>query len=121
MPRLICRIGEVASDTGAPRNVARAFKALCQRSGVPEITLHEGRHSHTTTLIAAGVPIGVVSQRLGHSRVSTTMDVYAHVLPSMQAAATAEIERLFFPDGAVQLEPQDGPHTDQSVIESPTS
>jgi integrase len=80
----------------APRNVARAFKALCARAGVPKITLHEGRHTHTTTLIAAGVPIGVVSQRLGHSRVSTTMDVYAHVLPSMQAAATTEIERLFF-------------------------
>jgi len=88
----------------APRNVARAFKALCQRSGVPEITLHQGRHTHTTTLIAAGVPIGVVSQRLGHSKVSTTMDIYAHILPSMQEAATAAIETLFFghrpsPDG----------------------
>jgi integrase len=109
------RAGEVWEDhdlvfaTGlgrplAPRNVARAFKALCQRAGVPEITLHQGRHTHTTTLIAAGVPIGVVSQRLGHSKVSTTMDIYAHILPSMQEAATAAIETLFFghsssPDG----------------------
>jgi integrase len=121
MPRLICRIGEVASDTGAPRNVARAFKALCQRSGVPEITLHEGRHTHTTTLIAAGVPIGVVSQRLGHSKVSTTMDIYAHVIPPMQAAATAEIERIYFADSPVQSATHDEALKIQSAIEPPTS
>ncbi len=84
----------------APRNVARAFKALCQRADVPAITLHKGRHTHSTTLIAAGVPIGVVSQQLGHSKVSTTMDVYAHILPSMQEAPTAAIETLFFGHGS---------------------
>lgn len=104
----------------APRNVARAFQALCQRAEVPEITLHEGRHTHTSTLIAAGVPIGVVSQRLGHSKVSTTMDIYAHILPSMQEAATAEIERLFFSEdprrGANQAqEPGDPSPGDQST------
>jgi integrase len=105
----------------APQNVARAFKALCQRAGVPEITLHEGRHTHTTTLIAGGVPIGVVSQRLGHSRVSTTMDIYAHVLPTMQEAATAEIERLFFGDGPCPTVKQDEVPRDHSAVESPAS
>jgi integrase len=105
----------------APRNVARAFKVLCQRSGVPEITLHEGRHTPTTTLIAAGVPIGVVSQRLGHSRVSTTMDIYAQVMPSMQEAATAEIERLFFSDVLCSAVKQDEAPGDHSAVESPAS
>jgi integrase len=105
----------------APRNVARAFKALCQRAGVPEITLHEGRHTHTTTLIAAGVPIGVVSQRLGHSKVSTTMDLYAHIMPSMQEAATAQIERLYFANGPVESATHDEALRNQSAIEPPTS
>ena len=49
------------------------------------------------------------------------MDVYAHVLPSMQAAATNEIERLFFADSPVQSATQDEVLTDQSTVESLTS
>jgi integrase len=52
--------------------------------------------------VQAGVPIKVVSDRLGHSRVAMTLDVYAHVLPAMDRAAADAIGALVRPtDGAV--------------------
>jgi integrase len=47
------------------------------------------RHSHASLLLAAGVPVKVVSERLGHSSVTVTLEVYQHVLPGMQAEAAA--------------------------------
>ena len=54
------------------------------------ITLHGLRHSHATALIAAGVPINAVSESLGHSETSTTMNIYVHCSPAMQQRATDE-------------------------------
>jgi integrase len=57
---------------------------------VPRIPLHGLRHSHACLLLAQGVPIKVVSQRLGHATIAMTMDTYAHVLPAQDRdAATA--------------------------------
>jgi integrase len=57
---------------------------------VPRIRLHDTRHCHASLLLAKGVPIKVVSERLGHHTIAMTMDVYAHVLPAMDHdAATA--------------------------------
>jgi integrase len=53
------------------------------RAGVPKIRLHATRHVHATLLLARGVPIKVVSERLGHTTIAMTMDIYAHVLPAM--------------------------------------
>jgi len=46
----------------------------------PKITFHTLRHSHASQLLAAGVPIQAVSERLGHSSPDVTMRVYAHLL-----------------------------------------
>jgi integrase len=56
--------------------------------------LHDLRHTHATLLLQAGLPIKVVSERLGHSRVAMTLDVYAHVLPAMDRAAADAIGAL---------------------------
>jgi integrase len=57
---------------------------------LPRIRLHDTRHCHATLLLSKGVPLKVVSERLGHSTIAMTMDVYAHVLPAMDHdAATA--------------------------------
>jgi integrase len=61
---------------------------------LPFIRLHDLRHTHATLLLQAGVPIKVVSERLGHSRVGMTLDVYAHVLPAMDRAAADAIGAL---------------------------
>jgi len=69
------------------RHYARVIKA----AGVRRIKVHGPRHTSATLLLAAGVPIQVVAQRLGHSQVSMTLDVYAHALPDMQRDAAAKL------------------------------
>lgn len=55
---------------------------------------HDLRHTHATQLLKRGVPINVVSERLGHAKASITLDVYAHVLPSMQQEAAARVGEM---------------------------
>ena len=68
------------------------------RAGVPVIRLHDLRHTHATLLIAAGVPVKVVSERLGHATPSFTIDTYQHVLPGMQADAARVFLQLVSSD-----------------------
>lgn len=70
-----------------PDVVSRWFRADAAAAGVRPIRLHDLRHTHATLMLAAGVPVKVVSERLGHASVQLTLDVYAHVLPAMDADA----------------------------------
>ena len=54
---------------------------------MPRIRLHDLRHTHATLAMQAGVPIKVISERLGHESPAFTMKQYAHVLPTMQSEA----------------------------------
>ncbi|MGH9215228.1 MAG: tyrosine-type recombinase/integrase [Acidimicrobiales bacterium] len=63
-------------------------------SGLPRIRFHEVRHTHASLLLKAGVPVKVVSERLGHATPGFTLDVYGWVLPGMQAEAAAVFSRL---------------------------
>lgn len=54
-------------DPVRPEAVSQAFDRIARRAGVPIIRLHDLRHTHGTVLIAAGVPVKVVSERLGHA------------------------------------------------------
>jgi integrase len=60
------------------------FEKILQDAGLPLIRIHDLRHSCASYLLGKGVPIHVVSAMLGHSRVSTTLDVYSHCLPAQQ-------------------------------------
>ncbi len=66
------------------RRVSKARQVL---DGLPALTLHGMRHTHASLLLEAGVSPKVVQERLGHSTITTTMDTYAHVTPTMQRAA----------------------------------
>ncbi len=70
------------------------FARLVKAAGVKPITLHGLRHTCATLLIAARVPVNVVSKRLGHAKTSITSDIYAHVLPGMQQEAAAILGTL---------------------------
>jgi integrase len=61
---------------------------------VPVIRLHDLRHTHASLLLAAGVPIKVVSERLGHTTIAMTLDVYGHLLPGMDASAAQRFEEI---------------------------
>jgi integrase len=63
---------------------------------VPDIRIHDMRHSHATHLLKAGQHIKVVSERLGHAKTSITLDTYAHVMPDMQDGAVDALGTLLF-------------------------
>lgn len=66
----------------------QTMRALCKRAGVPCIRIHDLRHVHGSVLVAAGVDLASVSKRLGHSKVTTTANIYTHALrPDSRAAA----------------------------------
>lgn len=77
-----------------PETISGTFERLVERSDLPRIRFHDLRHTHATLLLKAGVPIKVVSERLGHATASFTLDVYGWVLPGMQAEAAATFSRL---------------------------
>lgn len=60
----------------------------------PRIRLHDLRHSSATLLMRAGVPLKVVSERLGHSTTTLTGNVYSHVLKGMDEAASEQLADL---------------------------
>jgi integrase len=64
-----------------PDYLSQTFDRAVARSGLPVIRLHDLRHTHASILLAAGVPVKVVSERLGHSTPAFTMSVYQHVIP----------------------------------------
>jgi integrase len=72
----------------------RQYASLIKAAKVRPIKFHGLRHTCATLLLQAGQPVHVVSERLGHSKVSMTMEVYAHVLPDMQQEAAARIGSL---------------------------
>jgi integrase len=79
-----------ADDLGGPLrpdSIGRAFDRLVAKHGLPEIRLHDLRHTHASHLLAADVNVKIVSDRLGHASVSFTLDTYAHVMPGQQADA----------------------------------
>jgi integrase len=90
-----------ATSEGTPimmRNLLRRhFKPILKRAELPEtIRLYDLRHSCATLLLAEGEHAKVVSERLGHASITLTLDTYAHVLPSMQKAASDKLENLLF-------------------------
>ena len=81
-----------------PHAISRSFERITRRAGLRVIRLHDLRHTHGTLLIASGVPVKVVSERLGHATPVFTIDTYQHVLPGMQANASRVFEQLMVGD-----------------------
>jgi len=69
------------------------FHKTIAAAKLPQIRFHDLRHCHATQLLTMGVPVKVVQERLGHSRASVTLDVYAHVLPTIQREAARALEQ----------------------------
>jgi integrase len=78
----------------SPRNIQRHFKITLEKAGLPYIHFHSLRHFTATSLLLAGVHPKVVQEMLGHSQISVTMDIYSHVLPTMQEEAADKLNQL---------------------------
>jgi integrase len=76
-----------------PSQFSSEFARLARKHGI-RIRFHDLRHTHATHLLKAGVPVRVVSERLGHAAASITLDVYAHVLPGQQQEAVAKVDAM---------------------------
>jgi integrase len=72
----------------------REFAKLINAAGVKTIRFHGLRHTAATLALLAGVPVKVVSERLGHSKTSITLDLYSHVVPGMGKDAAAAVGSL---------------------------
>ena len=86
--RTVLTVSPAAADLGVP--LARAH-ALYQANELPadlpdvrRIRLYDLRHTAATPLFERGVPAKAVSEMLGHSKITVTMDTYSHVVPSMR-------------------------------------
>jgi integrase len=99
----------VSNPDGTPRHPERFSREFvrrlerCQRDLAADektapstIRLHDLRHTHATLALTAGIHPKVISERLGHAKVSITMDVYSHALPSMQREAAAAMAALVY-------------------------
>jgi integrase len=79
-----------------PRSLTHQFTYLIGRvKDLPRVRFHDLRHSHATQLLLAGVHPKIVQERLGHTTITTTMDVYSHVTDTMQTDAAARLDAVF--------------------------
>jgi integrase len=86
----------VAQEDGRPlqpNSLTHEFVRLLGKNPyLPRIRFHDLRHSHATQLLASGVHPKVAQERLGHSSIGITLDLYSHVLPGMQEDAAAKVD-----------------------------
>lgn len=88
----------VTRQDGSPVNpdsLSSSWRRLLQTHGLPPVRFHDLRHAHATLMLLQGVHPKVVSERLGHASVGITLDIYSHVLPSLQSQAVEAFDRLF--------------------------
>lgn len=78
-----------------PDRVSKLFDLAAARAGVPRIRLHDVRHTWATTALRAGVHPKIVSERLGHSSIQVTLDIYSHVSEEQDREAATVVADLF--------------------------
>ena len=87
---------DVSGRSLHPVAVSKRFATLVRQTGLPRIRLHDLRHTHATLALEAGVHPKVVSERLGHSTITLTLDVYSHALQHMQEEAAVRVADAVF-------------------------
>lgn len=83
-------------DPTHPDYFSQTFDRTVRRLGLPKIRLHDLRHTHATLGLQAGIPIKVMSDRLGHATTAFTMDVYTHAIPAVEHEAAEQIADLLW-------------------------
>jgi integrase len=75
-----------------PLTLTHDWDRKLAKTALPRIRFHDLRHAHATHLLSSGVHPKVASERLGHSKIGITLDLYSHVLPGMQEDAVARVD-----------------------------
>ncbi len=76
-----------------PNRLRDAWAKVAAEAGL-RLRFHDLRHAHASLLLQQGVHPKVVSERLGHSTVGVTLDIYSHVVPGLQAQIATQLEEL---------------------------
>jgi integrase len=88
--------GRQDGEAMPPRSLTHEFaKAASRVKNLPRVRFHDLPHSHATQLLSAGVHPKVAQERLGHSTITTTLDLYSHVSETMQGEAAAKLDTAF--------------------------
>lgn len=77
-----------------PDDVSRAFRHIRDKAGLRKLPEHALRYTAVSVQIAAGVPVEVVSKRIGHKSISTTLDIYGHLLPEANMDAAQKVDEF---------------------------
>lgn len=75
-------------------HVRDAMRRICEANNLPGVKLHSLRHASASFMLAAGIDVATVSKRLGHSKVSVTLDTYVHALPQKDGEAAKTMEMI---------------------------
>lgn len=67
---------------------------ICKKAGITPRSFHSLRHTHATILLQSGVNPKIVQERLGHAKISTTLDTYSHLIPGMQQIAVTVFDKI---------------------------
>lgn len=75
-----------------PTFITHEWVRVIRATSLPRVRFHDLRHAHATHMLSSGIHPKVASERLGHSKVGITLDLYSHVLPGMQEDAAAKMD-----------------------------
>lgn len=101
-----------ANELGQPLRpwaASHAFSRLIQKTNLPPVSLHDLRHSHASLLLWMGVHPKVVQERLGQGSITITMDIYSHVMPTLQQEAADKLNDVIAPPQGANTRPTDPP------------
>jgi integrase len=90
---LICTTA--AGEGIQPNSLTHEWLKSIEGTALPRIRFHDLRHTHATHMLASGVHVKIASERLGHSKIGITLDLYSHVMPGMQEDAVAKVDAAF--------------------------
>lgn len=80
-----------------PSNLLKHFKDYLKLANLPDIWFHDLRHTAASLMLLKGIHPKVVQERLGHSDIGITLNLYSHVLPGMQEDASEKLDELMSP------------------------
>ena len=80
-----------------PSTVSHNFGDIVTKSGLKNVRFHDLRHAHASLMLRTGASPKVISERLGHSSIAITMDIYSHVMPGLQEEAAIRFEEALTP------------------------
>lgn len=89
-----------------PNTVTHAWIKLVRKHNLQGVRFHDCRHTMATVMLNKNIHPAIVQQRLGHARISTTLDIYSHVVPGLQEAAAKALDEAIFPQPQPVNQPQ---------------